>query len=43
VNKIIFEKSLGHLEIPKLKKNFDLRPPYDATININNVLLHWMI
>jgi hypothetical protein len=40
VNKIIFEKSIDHLEIKKLKKNFDLRPPYDATINIDNVLPH---
>jgi hypothetical protein len=30
------------LEVKKLK-NFGLRPPYDATINIENVLPHKMI
>jgi hypothetical protein len=42
VNKITFEKLIDHLKVQKLK-NFGLRPPYDATINIDNVLPHKMI
>jgi len=29
-----------YLEIENLMKNFSLGPPYDATIDINNALLH---
>jgi len=39
MNKISFEKLIDHLEVQKLK-NFGLRPPYDATINIDIVLPH---
>jgi hypothetical protein len=39
MDRIIFEKLINHLEGQKLK-NFDLGPPYDVTINIDNVLLH---
>jgi hypothetical protein len=32
--------TIDHLEVGKLKRNFHLGPPNDATININNVLPH---
>jgi hypothetical protein len=32
--------TIDHLEVEKLKRNFHLGPPNDATINDNNVLPH---
>jgi hypothetical protein len=32
--------TIDHLEVGKLKRNFQLGPPNDATRNISNVLLH---
>jgi hypothetical protein len=32
-----------HLEIRNLEKKLIWGSPYDATIDINNVLFHWMI
>jgi hypothetical protein len=29
-----------YLKIENLEKNFDLGPPYNSTININNLLSH---
>jgi len=34
---------IDHLEIRNLEIFLNLGSPYDATIEINNVLFHWMI
>jgi hypothetical protein len=35
--------TIDHLEIRNLENFFNLGSPYDATIDISNVLFHWMI
>jgi hypothetical protein len=41
--KVQNKKLIDHLEVRNSKINFDLEPPNDATIGINNVLFFKMI
>ncbi len=35
--------TIDYLKVEKLERNFDLGPPTDAKINVNNALIMWEV